>query len=62
MPPQNPGNGTPGGSVADRAAEDTVFDNLGLSREELGMDQDGSGNEDLDDDRRFGKRRPWRRY
>ena len=29
MPPLNPGNGA-GGNVADRAAEDTVFDNLGL--------------------------------
>ena len=49
MPPLNPGNNGAGGNVADRAAEDTVFDNLGLTRDELGMDsQDGSGNEDLD--------------
>ncbi len=32
------------------AAEDTVFSNLGLTREELGIgDDEGSGNEDLDD-------------
>jgi hypothetical protein len=43
---ENPGNGK---GTANQAAEDTVFDNLGLTREDLGMDQDtGSGNEDLD--------------
>jgi hypothetical protein len=38
------------GNLPNQAAEDTVFENLGLSREELGLDTDdlGSGNEDLD--------------
>ena len=35
-------------NLPDSAAEDTVFENLGLSREDLGMDQEGSGNEDLE--------------
>jgi hypothetical protein len=36
-------------NLPNQAAEDTVFSNLGLTREELGMgDDDGSGNEDLD--------------
>ena len=35
-------------NLPDSAAEDTVFENLGLSREDLGLDQEGSGNEDLD--------------
>jgi hypothetical protein len=34
-------------NLPDRAAEDAVFSNLGLSREELGV-EDGSGNEDLE--------------
>jgi len=43
---ENPGNGK---ATPNQAAEDTVFENLGLSRDDLGMDQDaGSGNEDLD--------------
>ncbi len=41
-------------NLPNSAAEDTVFDNLGLSREELGLDGQGddfgSGNEDLGDD------------
>lgn len=40
------------GNLPNQAAEDTVFDNLGLSREDLGLDTNtddlGSGNEDLD--------------
>jgi len=32
-------------NLPNEAAEDTVFENLGLSREDLGMDQEGSGNE-----------------
>lgn len=38
------------GNLPNQAAEDTVFDNLGLSREDLGLDTDdlGSGNEDLE--------------
>ena len=39
------------GNLPNQAAEDTVFDNLGLSREDLGLDANddlGSGNEDLD--------------
>jgi hypothetical protein len=35
-------------NLPDEAAEDTVFSNLGLSREDLGMDLEGSGNEDLE--------------
>jgi ribosome-binding protein aMBF1 (putative translation factor) len=36
-------------NLPNQSAEDTVFDNLGLTREDLGMDLDhGSGNEDLD--------------
>ena len=44
---ENPGNGK---GTANQAAEDTVFDNLGLTREDLGvgLDDSGSGNEDLD--------------
>jgi hypothetical protein len=36
-------------NLPDSAAEDTVFSNLGLTRDDLGMDVgDGSGNEDLE--------------
>ena len=36
-------------NLPNTAAEDTVFENLGLTREDLGMDTgSGSGNEDLD--------------
>jgi hypothetical protein len=35
-------------NLSNQAAEDTVFSNLGLTREELGITDDGSGNEDLD--------------
>ena len=36
-------------NLPNEAAEDTVFENLGLSREDLGMDrEEGSGNEDLE--------------
>jgi len=35
-------------NLPDASAEDTVFTNLGLTREELGMDQEGSGNEDME--------------
>ena len=36
-------------NLSNTAAEDTVFANLGLTREDLGMDtDDGSGNEDLE--------------
>lgn len=38
----------PDKNLSNQAAEDTVFSNLGLSREDLGLDQAGSGNEDLD--------------
>ena len=35
-------------NLSNQAAEDTVFSNLGLTREDLGIgDDDGSGNEDL---------------
>jgi hypothetical protein len=35
-------------NLPDQAAEDTVFSNLGLTREELGVGDEGSGNEGLD--------------
>ena len=36
-------------NLSNQAAEDTVFSNLGLTREDLGIgDDDGSGNDDLD--------------
>jgi hypothetical protein len=37
-------------NLPDKAAEDTIFSNLGLTREELGVtdDDEGSGHEDLD--------------
>jgi hypothetical protein len=35
-------------NLPNQAAEDTVFSNLGLTREELGVGDEGSGNEDLD--------------
>lgn len=35
-------------NLPNTAAEDTVFDNLGLTRADLGMDTEGSGNEDLE--------------
>jgi hypothetical protein len=36
-------------NLPDQSAEDTVFSNLGLTREELGVEE-GSGNEDLEQD------------
>jgi ribosomal protein S8E len=35
-------------NLPNQSAEDTVFDNLGLTRADLGMDTEGSGNEDLE--------------
>lgn len=35
-------------NLPNQEAEDTVFSNLGLTREDLGMDIEGSGNEDLE--------------
>jgi ribosome-binding protein aMBF1 (putative translation factor) len=35
-------------NLPNQSAEDTVFENLGLTRADLGMDTEGSGNEDLD--------------
>ena len=35
-------------NLSNTAAEDTVFENLGLTRADLGIEDQGSGNEDLD--------------
>ena len=44
-------------NLTDQSAEDTVFTNLGLTREDLGI-EDGSGNEDFEQDGWLRERRP----